>query len=100
MTGANGVVVGNYITIVFEGVSADRMFAAADRREDLAVVAGQGLNLAENCRALTGEVQDVRLGAQRLSTKAARPAEKPFERYDSQLPGSTLRVQPYGVRRF
>src|SRR5579862_8308176 len=40
------------------------------------------------------------IGAKLLSSKAAQPAEKPFEIYDSRLPGFTLRVQPSGVRSF
>jgi integrase len=48
------------------------------------------------------EVQQVRaiIGAKLLTSKAAQPGEKPFEIYDSRLPGFTLRVQPSGVRSY
>jgi integrase len=35
-----------------------------------------------------------------LASKAAQPGAKPFEIYDSRLPGFTLRVQPSGVRSY
>jgi Arm DNA-binding domain len=35
-----------------------------------------------------------------LSSKEAQPATKPFEIYDSRLPGFTLRIQPTGVRSY
>lgn len=40
------------------------------------------------------------IGSKLLSSKAAQPAAKPFEIYDSRLPGFTLRVQPTGVRSY
>jgi len=40
------------------------------------------------------------IGSMLLSSKAAQPAEKPFEIYDSRLSGFTLRVQPSGVRSY
>ena len=40
------------------------------------------------------------IGPKLLSSKVAEPAEKPFEIYDSRLPGFTLRVQPSGVRSY
>jgi integrase len=40
------------------------------------------------------------IGAKLLSSKAAQPTAKPFEIYDSRLPGFTLRVQPTGVRSY
>ena len=40
------------------------------------------------------------IGAKLLASKAAQPAAKPFEIYDSRLPGFTLRVQPSGVRSY
>jgi integrase len=40
------------------------------------------------------------IGARLLASKAAQPAAKPFEVYDSRLPGFTLRVQPSGVRSY
>jgi integrase len=40
------------------------------------------------------------IGARLLSRKIAQPTKKPFEIYDSRLPGFTLRVQPTGVRSY
>jgi len=40
------------------------------------------------------------IGSMLISSKAAQPTEKPFEIYDSRLPGFTLRVQPTGVRSY
>jgi integrase len=40
------------------------------------------------------------IGSTLLSSKAAQPTKKPFEIYDSRLPGFTLRVQPSGVRSY
>jgi integrase len=40
------------------------------------------------------------IGTKLLSSRAAQPAAKPFEIYDSRLSGFTLRVQPTGVRSY
>lgn len=40
------------------------------------------------------------IGPNLLSSKVAQPTKKPFEIYDSRLPGFTLRVQPSGVRSY
>jgi len=40
------------------------------------------------------------IGPNLLSSKVAQPTKKPFEVYDSRLPGFTLRVQPSGVRSY
>jgi integrase len=40
------------------------------------------------------------IAAKLLASKAAQPGNKPFEIYDSRLPGFTLRVQPSGVRSY
>jgi hypothetical protein len=37
------------------------------------------------------------IGPNLLSSKVAQPTKKPFEIYDSRLPGFTLRVQPSGT---
>jgi hypothetical protein len=64
-----------------------------------------GIGFEPTTRALrmrfdTGLQMRAIIGAKLLSSKAAQPAEKPFEIYDSRLPGFTLRVQPSGVRSF
>jgi len=40
------------------------------------------------------------IGPTLLSSKVAQPTHKPFEIYDTRLPGFTLRVQPSGVRSY
>ncbi len=40
------------------------------------------------------------IGAKLLLSNAAQPREKPFEIYDSRIPGFTLRVQPSGARSY
>jgi len=40
------------------------------------------------------------IGPNLLSSKVAQPRKRPFELYDSRLPGFTLRVQPSGVRSY
>jgi integrase len=40
------------------------------------------------------------IGAMLLTSKETQPQGKPFEIYDSRLPGFTLRVQPSGVRSY
>ena len=40
------------------------------------------------------------IAAKLLASRAAQPAAKPFEIYDSRLRGFTLRVQPSGARSY
>jgi integrase len=40
------------------------------------------------------------IGPKLLETEAAQARQRPFEIYDSRLPGFTLRVQPTGVRAY
>jgi len=40
------------------------------------------------------------IGARLLGSAAAQPKDKPFEIFDSRLPGFVLRIQPSGVRTF
>jgi hypothetical protein len=40
------------------------------------------------------------IGPNLLSSKVAQPRARPFELYDSRIPGFTLRVQPSGVRSY
>jgi integrase len=40
------------------------------------------------------------IGAKLIGSKAAQPAEKPFEVWDSRLSGFVLRVQPSGARSY
>jgi Arm DNA-binding domain len=40
------------------------------------------------------------IGEKLLSSHVAQPATKPFEIYDTRLPGFTLPVQPSGVRSY
>lgn len=40
------------------------------------------------------------IAAKLLASKAAQPLAKPFEIYDTRLPGFTLRVQPSGIRSY
>lgn len=40
------------------------------------------------------------IGSTLLASKIAQPTKKPFEIYDSRLPGFTLRVQASGARSY
>jgi len=40
------------------------------------------------------------IGAKLIASKAAQPAAKPFEVWDSRLSGFVLRVQPSGARSY
>jgi hypothetical protein len=59
---------------------------------------------ADNCSAYCANTEDINvqtfIGTKLLSSRAAQPAAKPFEIYDSRLSGFTLRVQPTGVRSY
>lgn len=59
---------------------------------------------SDNCSAYCANTEDINvqtfIGTKLLSSRAAQPAAKPFEIYDSRLSGFTLRVQPTGVRSY